>query len=162
MHTHAKRAQWCCCGGLHQLLFRLFSISLCPPPLFFCIPLVYCTTDPHQLSPHTHTHTHIHISTSQSTEGCVYFWYSSPDCMESGLSPLPLSSSPSFLSLSSCSLLSPQRPSSCWSSLRCSGKSIVCVCLCVFIQADVSLDRCMHPSLFRSPVISLLLTFPKH
>lgn len=152
-HRHKDRysqtAEWHWCGGLCQLHANpvfcsppescsySFSTSLC---LFLSHPSL--SLSPLLLSPHhhrchppvrhTHLHTHIHsdvnTSTSQNTEGCVYFRHASPECMDSCLSPLP----PLCLSLllSSCSLPSPQRLSSCWSCLRCSGKSIVCVWVC--------------------------------
>lgn len=45
---------------------------------------------------HTQTLNDVNTSTSQNTEGCVYFRHARPECMDSCLSPLPLSVSPSF------------------------------------------------------------------
>lgn len=107
-HSHTRTAEWRWCGGLCQLLFLLsFYLALpLPPlsPLLLRSPHLPHHHQHHPLSPmkHSHTYTHIHkhtdvnTSTSQNTEGCVYFRHASPECMDSCLSPLPLSVSPFF------------------------------------------------------------------
>lgn len=172
-HTCARTqtADWLWCGGLCQLhanpvfcnplesCFYSFSTSLCLflfSSLSFCFPRHQHHHHPPPPMKHSHTRTHTQARRLMWTrpparlQKVVFIsGLLAPECMDSCLSPLPPSLSLSLPvslshSSSSCSLPSPQRLSSCWSSLRCSGKSIVCVleCACVCFLSS----RCgVHP-----------------
>lgn len=147
--THTQTADWHWCGGSCQLHANpvfcnpLESCSYSPSTslsLVFPSPSVSPTTSHlHQSSTHTCTDWCEHIHQPEHRRLCLF-----PACQPLNAriavflyhSSLSLSSS-ACLSLPSFTLFSPQRLSSCWSSLRCSGKSIVGVIKSVHVWVCV-------------------------